>query len=68
MKTLKYLTIADLIALDILFIDLGQLLQGWHADSTAWSRWDQSVYDRMKTEHRKIWLLCQKNGYRQGAT
>lgn len=27
--------------------DLAQLLQGWHADGTAWSEWDETVYQRL---------------------
>ena len=27
--------------------DLAQLLQGWHSDGTAWSAWDQSVYEHL---------------------
>lgn len=28
--------------------DLGQLLSGWHQDGTAWSEWDQKVYERLQ--------------------
>ncbi len=41
--------------LDNLFCDLGQLLQGWHSDGTAWSEWDQSCWDKMKTIHSRIY-------------
>lgn len=27
-------------------VDVNQLLEGWHADGTAWSEWDESVRDR----------------------
>lgn len=27
--------------------DIAQLLQGWHADGTCWSEWDQKVYDQV---------------------
>jgi hypothetical protein len=27
--------------------DVAQLLEGWHADGTAWSEWDESVRQRV---------------------
>lgn len=27
--------------------DVGQLLDGWHADGTAWSQWDETVRQRV---------------------
>jgi hypothetical protein len=45
LMVLEWLTLAP---------DLAQLLQGWHADGTAWSAWDQSVYEHLleiQTKH-----------------
>lgn len=33
--------------IDSLLCDVAQLLDGWKADGTAWSPWDQSVRDRV---------------------
>lgn len=31
-----------------LLTDIATLLSGWHQDGTAWSAWDQTVYDRVR--------------------
>jgi hypothetical protein len=33
--------------LQILLTDIAQIFDGWHADGTAWSEWDQSVRVRI---------------------
>lgn len=37
-----------------LLCDVGQLLDGWHNDGTAWSEWDESVRKRVADEMRLV--------------
>lgn len=34
--------------------DIAQLLDGWHADGTAWSEWDESVRRRLADWHQQF--------------
>jgi hypothetical protein len=33
--------------IDSLLCDVAQLIDGWKADGTAWTQWDQSIRDRV---------------------
>lgn len=39
-----------------LLVDVAQILDGWHADGTEWSKWDESV--RSRVSNMLSWLVA----------
>lgn len=40
--------------LDDVLCDVSQVLDGWHQDGTAWSKWDEQVRQKVRELHERV--------------
>lgn len=46
--------------LEAVLIEVSNVFTGWHSDGTAWSQYDQSVWDKVTAIHRELFELLQR--------